>query len=376
MKNILIKEFKDLNIAIIDADIIGRRKHRFPNLASMKLSAYHKSCGDNVTLITDYNQTYKYDKCYVSKVFTATQVPDDLMKRDNVICGGTGFFYDKAEPLPNEIEHIMPDYHLYDSWISEKIQDGARKSHFDMYRNYSIGFLTRGCFRQCPFCVNQHYTRCVKHSNISEFLDTSRKKICLLDDNFLACPEWKGLIEEVKKTGKRFQFQQGLDERLLTEDKCAELASWKYDKEFIFAFDDINDYDLIEKKLKILRKHIKKQCKFYTLCGYDRNNVYDIEFWIQDIINTFRRIELLGSYRCLPYIMRHANYELSPYRGIYIAIAMWCNTPSMFKTQSFEGFAKKYDTYIKRKSKILEYYELASSIPEIDKYLHRCYFIK
>lgn len=32
-----------MNIAIIDADLIGRKKHRFPNLACMKISSYYKS---------------------------------------------------------------------------------------------------------------------------------------------------------------------------------------------------------------------------------------------------------------------------------------------------------------------------------------------
>ena len=363
-----------MNIAIIDADIIGRKKHRFPNLASMKLSAYHKSIGDKVSLVTNYNNIDFYDKCYISKVFTATKVPEDIMNKPNVVCGGTGFYYDKAKPLPYEIEHIMPDYHLYDKWIDEMIRGGAKERHFKIYKDYSMGFLTRGCFRQCKFCINKNCKRCIKHSNIKEFLDSSRKKICLLDDNFFACPEWKSLIKGVKETNKPFRFHQGLDDRLLTEEKCAELSSWKYDGEFLFAFDDINDHDLIEKKLKILRKYIKKGCKFYVLCGYDRNEMYNDAFWEEDIIGIFQRIQILGEYKCLPYIMRHSNYEMSPYRGIYIAIAMWCNTPSMFKTQSFEGFCKKYDTYVQRKSKILEYYELAKSIPNINKYLHQCYF--
>ena len=117
-----------MDIAIIDADIIGRKKHRFPNLASMKLSAYHKSIGDNVSLVTNYDDIDSYDKCYVSKVFTATDAPDGIINKPNVVCGGTGFYYDKAEPLPYEIEHIMPDYHLYDEWIDEMIRGGERVS--------------------------------------------------------------------------------------------------------------------------------------------------------------------------------------------------------------------------------------------------------
>lgn len=113
-----------MNVAIIDADIIGRKKHRFPNLASMKLSSWHKNNNDNVTLEWSYDNVSDYDMVYVSKVFTDTKVPSGIIELPNVKYGGTGFFYDKAEPLPYEIEHIMPDYHLYDEWIEEMIRGG------------------------------------------------------------------------------------------------------------------------------------------------------------------------------------------------------------------------------------------------------------
>ena len=131
-------------IAIIDADIIGKKKHRFPNLCCMKLSSYHKQMGDSVILKTDYDNLDVYDKVYISKVFTDTEVPgepedksektsenitewyadNEFLKQKNIEYGGTGFFYDKAPPLPDEIEHIMPDYHLYDNWVNNAIQGG------------------------------------------------------------------------------------------------------------------------------------------------------------------------------------------------------------------------------------------------------------
>lgn len=108
-----------MNIAIIDADLIGRKKHRFPNLACMKLSGYHKKLGDHVELLTDW-QILGLDKVYVSKVFTDTEVPEEVLTAPNVQYGGTGFYYDKAPPLPDEVEHAFPDYHLYDEWIKDK----------------------------------------------------------------------------------------------------------------------------------------------------------------------------------------------------------------------------------------------------------------
>lgn len=109
-----------MNIAIVDADLIGAKKHRFPNLACMKISSYNKDKGNDVELVTSWDSDFsKYDDVYLSKVFTATQVPDHILEIPNIHLGGTGFFFDKAPPLPDAIEHMKPDYHLYDGWVSE-----------------------------------------------------------------------------------------------------------------------------------------------------------------------------------------------------------------------------------------------------------------
>lgn len=133
-----------MKIAVLDADLIARKRHRFPNLVCIKLSGYHKSEGDEVTLKTDYVDLDKFDKVYIAKVFTNTKVPSEVLHRKNVLYGGTGFFYDKAVSLPYVIEHHMPDY--------------------------AIGYLTRGCYRGCAFFVNRNAKRSEKHSSIAEFL--------------------------------------------------------------------------------------------------------------------------------------------------------------------------------------------------------------
>lgn len=257
-------------IAVIDADLIGRKKHRFPNLACMKLSGYHKGCGDEVVLKTDYEGLEDFDRVYLSKVFTDTFIPEGVLEKANVFYGGTGFFYDKAPNLPEEIEHCMPDYHLYDGWVQEKLDDGAKRNEYRFYLDYSIGFLTRGCFRKCQFCVNRNYDRVSIHSLLSEFMDPKRKKICLLDDNFLGHPEWKRMLEELKDTGKPFQFRQGLDERLLDDERCRELFLCRYDDVYTFAFDDIKDAEMIEKRLILARKYTDAPLRFYCFCGFDR----------------------------------------------------------------------------------------------------------
>lgn len=137
----------------------------------MKISGYHKELGDNVVLRINYNDLYYYDMVYISKVFLDVDVPEDILSLPNVKYGGTGFFYDNADPLPDIIEHHMPDYDLYNDWVDSMIANGRKRKEFENYLDYSIGFTTRGCFRKCQFCVNKNYNSVKLHSPLEEFYD-------------------------------------------------------------------------------------------------------------------------------------------------------------------------------------------------------------
>ena len=184
----------NVKVGIIDADLLEKNRHRMPNLACMKISSYHKQMGDQVELLTDYSNVQEFGRVYLSKVFTGTRCPEEVLTMEHVKYGGTGFYLDQAPGLPYEVEHTMPDYSLYANWLASQGEDGKRSKKFKYYREYSVGFLTRGCFRQCPFCVNRNKTASVPASPVTEFYDPKRKKICLLDDNFLACREWHTLL--------------------------------------------------------------------------------------------------------------------------------------------------------------------------------------
>lgn len=328
-----------MRIAIIDADLIGRKRHRFPNLVCMKLAGYYKAAINSVVLKTDYEELDEFDRVYIAKVFTDTTVPENVLRFPNVRYGGTGFFYDKAEPLPSGIEHFAPDYHLYDEWVDAQMNAGKPRRDFTYYLDHSIGFLTRGCFRGCAFCVNRNYKRALRHSPLSEFLDPARKKICLLDDNFFGHPDWEEMLLELRATGKPFQFKQGLDERLLTERRCELLFTSKYDGDFIFAFDDIADTGIVQQKIRLARNYTRAVLKFYCFTGFDRNDRWDAAFWRQDIFDLLRRVEILMRHRCIPYVMRYRRYGESPYRGMYITLSRWCNQPAFFKKKSLREFA-------------------------------------
>jgi hypothetical protein len=360
-----------MKVAIIDADLLGRTRHRFPNLVSEKISAYWKEQGAEVELKLDYEDLDVYDEVFISKVFTDTWVPDWIREKvdmdtgvadlpTNIHVGGTGFFFANAPNLDDEIEHHMPDYHLYDAWIEKEVADAKaeyeragkhfNKSSFMMqfkeYTDYSIGFVTRGCFRKCPFCVNQKYDRVFLHSPVEEFYDPTRKKICLLDDNIFGCPQWRDILNELVSLKKPFKFKQGMDERILTDEKCKLLFSAPYDGDYTFAFDNTSDYDLIHSKLKLIRKYTKaKNIKFYVLVGFESIDEIDIE-------NMWKRVELLMRYQCLPYIMRYRNknempWKDSKYRGMYITMARWCNQPSFFKKKSFRQYCEANQALVK-----------------------------
>lgn len=339
-----------MKIGIIDADLIGRKKHRFPNLACEKISGYFKSQGHEVSLLLDYEHLEDFDHVYISKVFTDTPVPEWITETEKIHVGGTGFYFDKAPNLLDEIEHHMPDYHLYDEWIEsevnraraergEKFNEKSFKLQFREYTDCSIGFLTRGCFRKCKFCVNQKYNHVFAHSPLQEFFDPERKTICLLDDNFLGCARWREMLTQLIETGKPFKFKQGLDERILTDEKCEMLFSAKYDGDYTFAFDNVSDYDLISTKLEMIRRYTSaRNIKFYVLVGFEGTDGKDIE-------NAFKRLELLMRFQCLPYIMRYQDknrkpWQESKYRGMYVALARWGNQPSIYKKMSFRYFCE------------------------------------
>ena len=200
------------------------------------------------------------------------------------------------------------------------------------------------------------------HSHISEWLDPSRKGIYLWDDNIFAYGKWKEVFAELKLTGKPFQFRQGLDLRLLTDEKAKILNEVKYNGDIIFAFDHIEDRDLIEEKLNLWRKYSDKSTKLYVLSGFDGQDE-------NEIISVFERISIIIKYGCLPYIMRHKDYEKSPYKGLYIQIARWCNMPQFLKKMTFRGFCEANQAYHKTEgtlcSSMVALNDFESKFPEI-----------
>lgn len=136
-----------MKIGLIDVD-----GHNYPNLALMKLSAWHKAQGDEVEWWWGFSE---YDRVYMSKVFDETYTPDipEPLNAKEIVKGGTGYGLDNK--LPDEIEHIYPDYLLYP----------------ELTKDTAYGFLTRGCPRGCHFCIvaGKEGRKSVKVADLSEW---------------------------------------------------------------------------------------------------------------------------------------------------------------------------------------------------------------
>ena len=360
--DLIVQSNEKLRVGIIDADLLDHGT-RHPNLALLKISAFCKEYNHNVRLISNYDELMAndnpiitdcdYDVLVLSRVFKFTKIPNfiSLMIRQHLIFfGGTGFFEVNGPNLPDEVEHHAPDYTLYNDYIEEVTggDEKLKKRRWDDYLSYSIGFTTRGCIRHCGFCVNRLLNRVVEWSPVSEFLDESRKNIYLWDDNIMAAPPrvFAKVMDDLKRTGKRFQFRQGMDIRLMTEQKAKLLSEVKYHGDYIFAFDhyrmdDPNEKRQVEqtiKGLKIWRTYCRKSTKLYVLVAYDSQDEKDIE-------GTFFRIKILMIHGCLPYIMRFEEYNNSRFKSLYTQIARWCNQPGFYKKMSFRQYCVRNEEY-------------------------------
>ena len=235
-----------MKVLLMDLDITPQRKP-FPNLALMKLSAFHKARGDEVFLNFPLCQP---DIIYASCVFTwnakkAKGLPP------NTTLGGLGV--DLKKELPLEIEHIKPDYSLYPDV------------------DFSLGFTSRGCIRKCSWClVPEKEGRIQPWASIYEFWDRQHKKIILLDNNLLASPNWKETLSDLIREQVMVDFNQGLDIRLIDEEKAFYLKQVRA-KQLRFAFDDIAYEKAVRKGIELLLASgiSPRKLSVYMLVGFN-----------------------------------------------------------------------------------------------------------
>lgn len=293
-----------MKIGLIDVD-----GHNFPNLPLMKISAWHKSKGDTIEWYEPMFSGH-CDRVYMSKVFTFTEDYQYYIDTAEIIRGGTGYNYpDGGESLPDEIEHIYPDYSIYSSLIPE-VEDTA------------YGFLTRGCPRGCDFCIveKKEGKRSKKVADLSEFW-RGQKNIVLLDPNMFACPDWKELSQQLINSGAWIDFSQGCDIRLMTREKAEYIKRMKI-KQIHFAWDKYEDREMIVPKFdefKRITEWDKRKLGVYVLTNFNTTHEQDLE-----------RIYTLRELGYWPYVMIYEKEKL-PRGHITKKLQRWVNMRAIFE---------------------------------------------
>lgn len=292
-----------MNIGLIDVD-----GHNFPNLALMKLSAWHKEQGDTVEWWWGFGQ---YDRVYMSKVFDATysaDQPEPLNTRE-VIRGGTGYGLDNR--LPDEVEHIYPDYSIYPELTKET----------------AYGFLTRGCPRGCSFCIvaGKEGRASVKVADLPEWW-RGQKYIKLLDPNLLACPEHMDLLGQLAESGAWVDITQGLDVRLTTEENVGLIQRIRT-QAIHFAWDnpaqDLTEHFRRFKDLSGIRDY--RKLGVYVLTNYGDGETVE-----EKVGNALRRIYPLRDLGYNPYVM---IYDKPNAPQEIRMLQRWCNNRIIFRSE-------------------------------------------
>lgn len=290
-----------MRVGLIDVD-----GHNFPNLALMKLSAWHKAAGDRVEFAIPLD---RYDRVYASKVFTFSPDIDIEPMAGEFYKGGTGYGLDNR--LPDCIEHMRPDYSLYG------ITDTA------------YGFLSRGCPRGCPFCIvaEKEGRASRKVADLAEWWNGQRN-IKILDPNLTACAECLDLMGQLAESKATVDFTQGLDVRLM-DDRKIEAVKRINTKRIHFAWDGLDD---LEPRFRAIADAMPGMIRGHRLSVYVLTNFNTDRDW------NLHRIYTLRDLGFDPFVM---VYDRDKAPADILRLQRWCNNKIVFKRVSrFEDYEK------------------------------------
>ena len=217
-----------MKVALHDAEKEHFKHKTFPNLALMRISAYHKKNGDHVEW---WNPLYRYDRIYSSKVFDFT--PTDPYLPDNAIRGGTGYRDIPIDrTLPDEIDNMFPDYSIYPEC------------------DYAIGYLTRGCPNHCRWCVVPRKEGDIRpYREWQDIVRHDTDKLVLMDNNILACDYGIHQLESLISSGYRIDLNQGMDARLVDREIAQILSRLSWIRHIRFSCDQKSQIEPIQRTI-------------------------------------------------------------------------------------------------------------------------------
>lgn len=262
----------------------------------MKISTWLKSKGHKVRFYK--GQKYfneKFDEIYVTSLFT--YFADKVVEATN--------FYRKLYPkakvkVGGIMATLMPDFIKERTGVYPHIGllKGAEFSPPDYSYfpdlPYSLTFTTRGCPNRCKYCsVFKHEPKFFVKKYWERDIDTSKKYIIAWDNNWFASPDLAKDVAKFKKLDKLVDFNQGLDCRLLDEDK-AKLISQIRIRPFRLAFDNLGQDGHIQRAIKLAQKYGITDIRSYVLYNY-----------ADDPANFYYRINELNKLKTLSYPMRY-----------------------------------------------------------------------
>ena len=221
-------------IGLHDAEKEYFKNKTFPNYALMKISAWHKAAGDEVEW---WNPLYHYDRVYSSKVFDFT--PTDPYLPENAIRGGTGYRdVPMDKELPEEIDRTFPDYSIYPDC------------------DYAIGYLTRGCIRNCRWCVVPKKEGKIRpYRTWQELIRSDTDKLVLMDNNILACEHGINQLDSLIGSGYRIDLNQGMDARLVDDNVAKILSKVSWIRFIRFSCDQKSQIEPVRKTIEMLGKY-------------------------------------------------------------------------------------------------------------------------
>ncbi len=264
-----------MRIGLIDLD------SKIPNLALMKLSAFHKAQGDRV-ILNSFNPS-EVDEVYCSVIFKRNREKAARLAAlyPDIVFGGTG--WDLSTVLPAKIEGMQADYDLYTADILYPRMRGigtraTKMKKAQIIADAGIGFTTRGCVRACEFCViREKEGRLRSVGSIGELVNPRSNVVIILDNNFIADPDALEKIREIKESGLIVDITQGLDIRLMTPELAKALSEIKHLRSIHYAWDLMGFESTVLRGIATLSEHIKTWRHLcYMLVGFDTSFEEDL----------------------------------------------------------------------------------------------------